>query len=309
MNPDAWYSKKPFLGMPGPPGAHNWYPMSFSPVTGLVYLPVQETPWTFSPPPPPPKRGVALAPLVFPAAPNWKGYLVAWDPVQQKEVWRADQPEAANGGTLASAGNLVFEGDVNGIFHAYAADSGKELWSQDIQSDPMAGPVTYTVDGEQYVAVLTGLGGGSGLMSGGELSRSGPKRNISRVVAFKLGGSVALPPAPPVPRAPAPPALAADAATIAKGALLYGHNCVACHGMNAVAGILPDLRYTPFLASDGWYQVVLNGALRNAGMLAFADRMSRQDADAVRAYLIDRARQSTQGKPTPVPNSGMGTPQ
>jgi PQQ-dependent dehydrogenase (methanol/ethanol family) len=303
MNPDAWYTYKPFLGNPGPPGAHNWYPMSFSPQTGLVYLPVQETPWVFTPPRP------GSSPLSISPAPNWKGYLVAWDPVRQKEAWRVNQPEAANGGTLATAGNLVFEGDVNGIFHAYAADTGKGLWSEDVQSDPMAGPVTYTVDGEQYVAVLTGLGGGSGLMSGGELARSGPKRNVSRVVAFRLGGKAALPSPPPLNRLLNPPPSTADAATIAKGAGLYGQNCSFCHGMNAVGGILPDLRYTPFLVGDGWHEVVLNGALRGKGMMPFADRMTASDADAIRAYLIDRAHQTLEGKTESRISPAAGEPQ
>ena len=302
MNPDAWYVDKPFLGMPGPPGAHNWNPMSFNPKTGLVYIPAQETPWPFMPPKPAgdtrnsqESRNLPTQGGGVPKPPSWKGYLTAWDPIKQKEVWRVNHPQAADGGTLTTAGNLVFEGDVNGQFHAYAADTGKLLWTSDLQSDPMAGPVTYTVDGEQYVAVMVGLGGGSGLMSAGELTKSGPKRNISRVVAFKIGGTAKLPAAPPLPAHPTPPPQTADAATVAKGMKLFAMNCASCHGMSAVAGILPDLRYTPHLTQDSWYEIVLNGALKANGMLPFPN-LTKADADAIRAYLISRAHESAAGQ-------------
>ena len=310
MNPDAWYSHKTFLGYPGPAGAHNWYPMSFNPQTGLVYIPAQDTPWPFFPAPvtsgkAPPATFGNLGHL-----PDWTGYLIAWDPIKEKEAWRIDQPGPANGGTLTTAGNLVFEGTVDGLFHAYAADTGQALWSMDLQSDPMAGPISYTVDGQQYIAVMVGLGGGSGLMSGQELEKSGPKRNISRVVALRIGADGKLPPAPPPVQHPTNlPASTADAATRAKGAALFGLNCAGCHGINAVAGILPDLRYTPFLTQDGWYDIVIKGALRSEGMVPFPD-MPRSDADAIRAYLIARAHESVEGQPRqPTATRTSGAPQ
>lgn len=312
MNPDAWYSHKPFLGIPGPPGAHNWYPMSFDPQTGLVYIPVQNTPWPFFPP-----RATARARgkgsgggfANLPKIPDWTGYLVAWDPVGEKQVWRVDLPGPADGGTLSTAGNLVFEGDVDGVFHAYAADSGKALWSTDLQSDPMAGPMSYTVDGQQYVAVMVGLGGGSGLMSGEELEKSGPKRNISRIVAFRLGGNVRLPPVPPPPRPLNLPPSVADSATLARGASLFGRNCASCHGINAVAGILPDLRRTPYLLDQrAWYTIVLDGALRSQGMIPFPE-LKHGGADAIRAYLIERARQTAEGKAQGTVTPQSGAPQ
>ena len=304
MNPDAWYSHQAFLGIPGPAGAHNWYPMSFDPQTGLVYLPAQDTPWLFFPPQSgafgaglvPPRGASAGTRAKLPEIPDWTGYLLAWDPVRQQPAWRVNMPGPANGGTLATAGNLVFEGTVDGLFHAYAADSGQALWSTDLQSDPMAGPISYTVNGEQYVAVMAGLGGGAGMISGEQLRKSGPKRNISRVVAFKLGGQATLPPPPQLQRLLNPPPSTADAATLGQGASLFGQNCAVCHGMNAVAGILPDLRYTPYLASDGWYDIVLSGALRSQGMLPFPE-LKRSDADAIRAYLIQRAHQSAGSGP------------
>ncbi len=297
MNPDAWYMniKKSVIQTPGPAGGHNWYPMSFNPETGLVYIPAQETPWIYRPSAPV-GGGVGQAlPKDAPVAPKWTGHLLAWDPVNQKEVWRVDDPGPANGGTLSTAGNLVFEGDVDGVFHAYDAATGKELWKTDLQSDPMAGPVSYTVDGEQYIAVSVGLGGGSGMISGSELLNSGPKQNISRVVAFKIGGNVTLPPKPELNRTLNPPPLTASPQVVAKGAGLFGGNCASCHGMNAIAGILPDLRYTPLLDSDAFYDVVMDGVLKENGMLPFPN-LSKDDVDAIRAYLISRAHQTMKGQ-------------
>ncbi len=297
VNPDAWYLQAPFVGIPGPPGAHNWYPMSFDPMTGLVYIPTQNTPWLFSPPTRgrgPANGGTRRTPAAArapPALADWSGSLVAWDPVQQRAAWRVSLPGAADGGTLSTAGGLVFESDVDGIFHAYAADSGKQLWSSDLQSDAMAGPMSYTVGGQQYIAVSVGLGGASGLMSGNELFKSGIKRNISRIVAFRLGGTDALPPAPALPAPPVPPPLTADSATVAEGAGLFARDCSSCHGAQAIGGILPDLRHTPYLSGSSWYDVVLGGALRGQGMIPFADQLTHQQADAIRGYLIARAHQ------------------
>ena len=91
--------------------------------------------------------------------PDVKGYLLAWDPVNQKEVWRANYLGPWNGGVLTTAGNLVVQGNAAGDFGAYRADNGQKLWSMSAQSPVMAAPVTYEVDGEQYIAVLAGWGG------------------------------------------------------------------------------------------------------------------------------------------------------
>ncbi len=313
MNPAAFYmdTGKPELQNPGPAGGHNWMPMSFNPKTGLVYFPAQDTPWIFRPSPSEAKaqKGAGLGPQESAGLPKpkpWSGFLVAWDPVNQKEVWRVDRPGPSNGGTLTTAGNLVFEGDVNGEFFAYTADTGKELWKTDLQSAAMAGPVSYTVDGEQYIAVSVGLGGASALVSGAELLNSGPKQNISRIVAFKVGGKVTLPPAPPIDRELNPPPLTASPQTVAKGAGLFGANCAGCHGMNAIAGILPDLRYTPHLSSDTFYDIVMDGVLQDNGMLAFKN-LSKDDVDAIRAYLISRAHETLAGTQTKDLGAAAGT--
>src|ERR1700752_5005858 len=130
-------------------------------------------------------------------APDTKGYLIAWDPVRRKEVWRVPYRGPWNGGTLTTAGNLVVQGDASGSFNAYRADTGEKVWSTPAQSAVMAGPITYEVNGEQYIAVMSGWGGAFPLFEGKEAAKSGNLRNVSRVLAFKVGGTATLPPAPP----------------------------------------------------------------------------------------------------------------
>jgi mono/diheme cytochrome c family protein len=151
--------------------------------------------------------------------------------------------------------------------------------------------MTYEVDGQQYIAVLAGWGGGYAVTGGELVKKSGNERNISRVLAFKLGGSAKLPPLP-VEQAKVlnPPAQTANAATIDSGRRLYGRYCVSCHGFDVVSGgLMPDLRYSGFLASKGWFDIVLAGALKKEGMVSFDQVLNRQKADAIRSYIIQRA--------------------
>src|SRR5262249_34992305 len=121
-----------------------------------------------------------------------KGYLSAWDPVKQKEVWRVEHPTSWNGGLLSTAGNLVFQGRSNGYFAAYAADTGKLLWDTPVHTGIIAPPISYTVDGEQYIAVAAGWGGAFALAS------VVPKHHDNvltegRILVYKLGGKTPLP--------------------------------------------------------------------------------------------------------------------
>jgi alcohol dehydrogenase (cytochrome c)/quinohemoprotein ethanol dehydrogenase len=206
-------------------------------------------------------------------------------------VWRAGYLGPWNGGTLTTAGNLVVQGDASGTFNVYRADNGEKLWSTPAQSAVMAGPMTYEVNGEQYIAVMSGWGGGYPLMQGKEAAKSGNLRNISRVLAFKVGGTAALPALEPQPQLVLnPPPATASAATVAKGTGLYGQYCGVCHGENAIGGgVVPDLRASTFLGNDFFYEIVLNGAMKDAGMAAFKPVLDQKDAAAIRAYLIKRA--------------------
>jgi len=309
--------KDPAPVVPGPLGAHSWQPMSYSPLTGLVYIPVNDLGFKYKSPehfefkklannygvdvvaagmPQDPKIKKAILDTV-------KGKLVAWDPVQQKQTWAIERPGPWNGGVLSTAGNLVFEGTAGGSFEAYRADTGEKLWSFSAQTGVMAGPVAYAVNGEQYVAVLAGWGGVFPLATGEVSWKSGRVRNISRMLAFKLSGKASLPPLSegeePVLN---PPPSRASAATIHKGEQLYQRTCAACHGDVAVSGgVLPDLRYSGTLDSDQWFYVVLDGVLQSNGMVSFKSEISREDAAAIRAYVIFRANQSLAEAKTAAP--------
>jgi alcohol dehydrogenase (cytochrome c)/quinohemoprotein ethanol dehydrogenase len=298
-NPGIRYSEtgKPVQMMPGPDGAHTWHPMAFSPKTGLVYIPAQEIGKKFTPvqdfqiSPEGWNLGVDVAGTPEPK----KGYLLAWDPVRQKEMWRVDHRGPWNGGAVATGGNLVAQGDAAGYFNVYRADTGEKLWSMFAQSAIMGGPVTYEVDGEQYIAVLSGWGSAFSLQAGRVAASSGNLRNVSRVLVFKLGATATLPPLEPRELVLNPPADTADAATIAAGGASFGRFCSVCHGENAVGGgVVPDLRASSFLGNDFYYEIVLNGAMKDNGMAPFKSILDHQKAEAIRAYVIHRANEDKQ---------------
>jgi alcohol dehydrogenase (cytochrome c)/quinohemoprotein ethanol dehydrogenase len=293
-NPGIRYSEtgKTVKMMPGPDGAHTWHPMAFSPKTGLVYIPAQEIGKTFTP-----VKDFQISPegwnlgVDVAGTPDVKkGYLLAWDPINQKEVWRVDHRGPWNGGAVATAGNLVAQGDAAGYFNVYRADTGEKLWSMFAQSAIMAGPVTYEVGGEQYIAVLSGWGSAFSLQAGRVAASSGNLRNVSRVLVFKLGGSATLPALEPRQLVLNPPADTADAATVAAGGALFGRVCSVCHGENAVGGgVVPDLRASSFLGNDFFYEIVLNGAMKDAGMASFKKILDHQKTESIRSYIIHRA--------------------
>jgi quinohemoprotein ethanol dehydrogenase len=294
--------------MPGPLGAHSWQPMSYSPQTGLVYIPVMEAGFlyeglkTFEPKKLAFNTGINMVAAEMPQNPKIKqailnsvhGELLAWDPVNQKPAWKIERPRPWNGGVLSTAGNLVFEGTAAGNFEAYRADNGKKLWSFNAQTGVMAGPVTYIVNGQQYIAVLAGWGGVFPLATGAVATKGGTVRNISRMLVFKLGGTASLPPAPEVePPVLNPPPMTGSEATVKKGQQLYQTYCSTCHGDAVVSGgVLPDLRYSSTLGNDEWFNVVLRGLLEPHGMVSFSKEISHEDAAAIRAYVIYRAHQT-----------------
>jgi quinohemoprotein ethanol dehydrogenase len=114
------------------------------------------------------------------------------------------------------------------------------------------------------------------------------------MLAFKLGGKANLPAAPEVkPPVLAPPKSMASATQVKRGEGIYQRYCGGCHGDVAVSGgVLPDLRYSGTLADDQWFQIVLKGMLEPYGMVNFSKELSKQDAAAVREYVIARANQS-----------------
>ncbi len=302
---EARYGKKPVLLTPSVAGGHSWNPMAFNPNTGLVYFPAQEHWWVFSLDPDyqvpittvhaqrvSTGTGGKMTPertaLMKIADSRERGWLTAWDPVKQKEVWHVPLERAGNGGVLTTAGNLVFAGTASKTFVAYRADNGRKLWEQPVQTVPMAGPITYTLDGEQYVAVNAGWGGGMAMaeLRGGR----GMQRSDARVLVFKLGGKATLPPLPERPPIPFPPPSTAPADVIAKGGDLYAKTCANCHGPQAVGGdVIKDLRHMAPATHGAFKNIVLKGQLIGLGMADFSNVLSVADADAIHAYLIDRA--------------------
>jgi alcohol dehydrogenase (cytochrome c)/quinohemoprotein ethanol dehydrogenase len=295
--------------VPGPLGAHNWQPMSYSPVTGLAYIPVNDAGFAYKTADDfevkslAANYGIDLVAAGMPQDPKIKkailetvkGKLVAWDPVQQKQAWAVERPGPWNGGVLSTAGNLVFEGTASGTFEAYRATTGEKLWSSVAQTGVMAGPVTYTVSGEQYVAVLAGWGGVFPLATGEVSFKSGRVRNISRMLVYKLDGKATLPPAPSIePPVLRPPASKASTEEIKRGEANFQRFCAACHGDVAVSGgVLPDLRYSETISSDqAFSSIVLGGLLRQQGMVSFARELRKADVQSIRSYVIFRANQS-----------------
>ncbi len=310
-NPEARYEKtgKLYLANPSALGGHNWHPMSYNPATGLVYIPALQIGGAYMPPVAPNEMerkalgfnvGSAMVTADLPDDVNFvkavkaatTGKLVAFDPRTGKAKWTIDHPASWNGGTMTTAGNLVFQGTAMGQFRAYAADTGKQLYNLDVQSGVLSGASTYTVDGEQYVALLTSKGGAFPLVSGYAGSASSAVPNIPRLIVLKLGGKGALPALPATPPYVwEPPAQVGTSADIAAGLSNFQRYCLVCHGPGAVGnGVLPDLRKSGTIAdAETWKSVVINGILKGNGMVSFASVLSRQEAEQMRAYVIARA--------------------
>ncbi len=312
INPAALYEKtgKPFVSLPGATGGHSWHAMSYSPKTGLVYIPANNVVQGYAaqanwkPTALGYQVGLDVAATSLPADKAARaqvmaattGELLAWDPVAGKAAWRVPHVGPWNGGTLATAGNLVFQGTAQGELSAYTADKGTRLWTFPTQSGVIAPPMTYSIKGEQYVAVLVGWGGSYSVSAGLLSGKSGNTRNISRLMVFKLGGKTQLPPPPPQDKLPLdPPPFTGTPEQAAKGLALYGRYCLVCHGDGAISGgINPDLRHSPYIAApEGIRAVVMDGALMKAehpkGMVSFKSVMGPDDAEAIRQYLIKRA--------------------
>ncbi|WP_448586863.1 PQQ-dependent dehydrogenase, methanol/ethanol family [Thermaurantiacus sp.] len=305
-NPEARYRETATVVLPGPLGAHNWHPMAFSPETGLAYIPAHELPQPmnrdgkFETQPAAWNTGVDFASglaVEMPAAAMkamkaaLKGRLIAWDPVARAPRWTVEHEGPWNGGVLSTAGGLVFQGKLNGDLVAYDAETGRPLWTHNLRAGIAAPPVTYELDGEQYLSVATGWGTAFALAAGFWFDGSVPPA-LGRVVTFKLGakGRIPEPELPMVERTPKAPAFGTPA-QLEAGLVHYSRNCAVCHGPVAISsGVLPDLRWSSTTADPGlWADVVLKGMLASNGMVGFARQLSPADAEAIRAYVVHRA--------------------
>ncbi len=279
--PGARYENEAAFIRPAQFGGHNWQPMSFNPDTGLVYIPAQDNAiawenlprWEF-------RENAFLAAartrrsMEGHTFPN-DGHLIAWDPVTQEPVWQVDYDNYWNGGTLSTAGNLVFQGTASGDFVAYRATDGVMLWQSWSRTGILGGPVSYEVDGTQYIAVMAGWGGGFAVRS----------RNEGKIFAFAIGGDAAAVAAGKLETRDVPPPVEAtsDPETIAAGGQLFTTWCAQCHGGGTT---LPDLRYSDPEVYERYQQIVLAGERADRGMPPFGAELNLEQVRAIAAWVI-----------------------
>ncbi len=296
---------------PSPHGAHNWHPMSFNPETGLVYIPAQEIPYYYKIDPDfEYEPGAWNLGIDFTVADDFprdlvSGHLLAWDPIAQKEVWRAQYTGPWNGGTLTTAGNLVFQGTAHGTFVAYRANDGELLFETPAGTGIVAAPVTYELDGEQYVAVMAGWGGAFALAAGDAAAGAGVVNNEGRLLVFKLGGTEKLPVHVAQERELAAIPAEFDAEQVLAGNHTYHRWCGTCHGPGAISGgVLPDLRKSDPAIYDILPDIVLGGAKLPGGMPRFDRWLDEEDVEALRAYILSRRAVLVSAKVAPAAGPG-----
>ena len=303
--PGARYRDKVAVITPSPTGGHNWQPMAFDPSQGLVFIPAMETSFAFGDDPKfkyrPAGTNLALdfMQLVLPdekaqraaIKASLKGELLAWDPVKQEARWSTPHAYYWTGGVLATAGDLVFQGDAEGIFAAYDSHTGKPVWRYDAGAGVLAGASSYAIDGEQYVAVMVGYGGTGPLSQ--HWSLPDRPRLPGRLLVFKLGGTDV------VTAFPKPPPRTLDLTGVSSngdvksGVLLFHQNCAICHSSNASGRYLPDLQTSPLITStEAFRTVVLGGALSSNGMASFSKLLTAAQVESIRAYIISESRKN-----------------
>ncbi|HEX7013510.1 MAG TPA: PQQ-dependent dehydrogenase, methanol/ethanol family [Steroidobacteraceae bacterium] len=309
------YSREPKIVMPGPVGAHQWQPMSHNPVTGLVYIPVQEIAAVFLPPREKfeYKRrqlnwGITQA-LVQPDGtlpsgflpegmklgeplPRPRMYLRAWDPLEQRVAWEVEMiGDVTNsyfvrrpGGVMSTASSLVFQGHIDGHFRVFDGRTGAQLRDIYVGTSMLAAPMTYRVAGEQYVSIMAGVG----VFPGYEDYKYG---NKGRIVTFKLGGgdvplrTPVSPPSSTSQESALPPAGTPE--QVQAGRALYERHCALCHA----AGRAPDLTRMSAATHAEFADILLKGTRAGRGMPGFDQALSQADVRAIQAFLIDAARE------------------
>ncbi|MFP6584392.1 MAG: PQQ-dependent dehydrogenase, methanol/ethanol family [Candidatus Hydrogenedentota bacterium] len=299
------YALEPKVVYPSPIGGHNWQPMSYNPQTNLVYFPTMSEAFLFVPHESFKyvegywNLGIDFATMIAIAKtmppPVVGGFLTAWNPDTQEEVWSVKHAGQSNGGVLSTAGNLVFQGTGNGHIMAFRADTGEKLWDQTTNIGTVAPPVTYTVDGEQYIAVLAGWGGGPAIFGADSMTAATATHiNQPHMLAFKIGGKASMPKIDErrFILVPEPPADDATPEILTRGEWLFHQSCNLCHGAMAVtSGVIADLRYSSKAVHDNYDKIVLDGVLSNLGMASFADTLNKEDVAAIHSYIISRAKE------------------
>jgi PQQ-dependent dehydrogenase (methanol/ethanol family) len=308
------YGTEPSVVLPSPAGGHNWQPMSYNPESGLVYIPTRDLAGLFALSQECDASGklsrqpgwwnigmdwqtyTDIAESIHPGdIPVSHGILKAWDPVTHQVAWEFEHSNVWNGGVLATAGKLVFQGAGDGIFRAHQADNGKVLWSANVMTGMVAAPITYSIDGEQFVAVLAGWGGTA--IAGGDARTSAAAKygNNGRLLVFKLGGASQLPELPirdqTIEAIEIPPLVEQK---VKAGARIFMQYCSLCHGSSAISsGVIPDLRRMSSEVRKQFVPIVLEGQREVLGMPNFSNLLSEEDVKMVYQYILYRTQEST----------------
>ena len=292
-------------------GGHNWQPMAFNREAGLVYIPALDLFQSYS----------TADTFEYQAPPNWnlgqadpmsdkgatftgmprglmealirkltRGRLIAWDPVAREERWRVEHSQLWNGGLLTTASGLVFQGTGDRRLFAYDAATGQTLWEAPTGTGVVAPPITYQIDGVQYVAVLAGWGGVAGLV----LPQSEVSNGTSRMLVYRLGGTADHPIDPvPLRLAKAPLPVSGDDESVARGERLYGAHCSRCHGlMFGHGGVVKDLRYVTEATHGIFDDIVLRGVYSGVGMVSFGDVLNEDDSRDIQSYVLQAANET-----------------
>jgi len=307
---------------PGPIGAHNWFPMSYNRKTGLLYIPTGQSSIAYaydkkigygSPNASYAKIGGNLSldlkiyrePIFDPKAPppgQRSGRLIAYDPIKHTEVWGVDQPFIYNGGLLSTENGLLMQGDSEGMFTVRAARTGEALWQFDVRSGAIGSPITYMVDGEQYISLAVGWGG-----SQGQIAKSVERNHPGTLYTWKIGGS-ATPPAklPPNVRPVTSLVSNADELTIGRGFDTFVNMCSLCHEVGAGGGAIPDLARSSDAVFDLYNEIIVGGAFASQGMPSFGHILNEQDVADIKAYVLFHASEVRAGTDFPALMAKLG---
>jgi quinohemoprotein ethanol dehydrogenase len=314
------FSERPKWILPGPLGGHDWQAMAFDEKKGIMYLPTQDVPFLYSLDPGFKETGFYkrnptltnmgtdeanasfLAAKYADEEPMSQGNLKAFDPLTGEEVWSVEHPFYWNGGVLATAGNLVFQGDAMGYFSAYHADTGEKLWTHNNYVTMLAPPITYSIDGKQYVAILAGAGATIVNFFGNKGVDLPPLKygNFGKLFVYSLDGAAEVTRPVELDRSiPEQPALTASADELIRGEQFYHRICGSCHGGGAISsGVIPDLRMMSSAKHELFEQIVVGGILSGTGMASFADVLSPKDAEMIRQYVITQANKAREENDT-----------
>ena len=314
LNPDKDYYEKAVWMLPGTFGGHGWQAMSYDPKQKIVFIPIMEiaavhkvketfaetglfkmqpgtvntgTEFNLFQTVPDMSDGESIPPIT--------GELIAFDPLTGETKWKVKHEQFWNGGPLTTAGNLVFQGNGSGFFEAYNAENGELLWSRNTWVGIMAPPVTYMIDGQQYISILAGDGGASNFLGDNFGEWEGKVASIKygnygKLLTFKLGGKSKIEALPERDLTiPQQPILNASLENINAGLDIYANYCAICHGSGVHGKTISDLRYMSESTHENFKKIVFDGMLEENGMKGFSDILTEQNVFEVHSYIVDVA--------------------